>query len=118
VVVYTSRELITGPDAASSLAIGNLVSACLVRVVRELPVRPRFVVAKGGITSSDLATKSLGVKKALVVGQILPGVPVWQLGPESKWPGLFYVVFPGNVGGDDALTHTLQKLSDKREETV
>ncbi len=52
------------------------------------------------------------------MGQILPGVPVWQLGPESKWPGLFYVVFPGNVGADDALTHTLHKLSEKREETA
>ena len=116
VVVYTSRELITGPDAASSLAIGNLVSECLVRVVRELAVRPRFVVAKGGITSSDLATKSLGVKKALVVGQILPGVPVWRLGPESKWPGLCYVVFPGNVGGADGLTTTIQKLSETGKE--
>ena len=65
---------------------------------------------KGGITSSDLATKGLGVKRARVQGQIVPGVPVWELGPETKFPGLPYVVFPGNVGGPEALHNAVQKL--------
>jgi uncharacterized protein YgbK (DUF1537 family) len=69
------------------------------------------LIAKGGITASDVATKGLNVKRALVLGQILPGVPVWQLGPESRYAGIPYVVFPGNVGGDDALAVTVQALS-------
>lgn len=110
VVLYTSRELITGSDAESSLAIGSRVSAGLVAIVRGLHQKPRFLVAKGGITSSDLATRALGVRRALVMGQILPGVPVWRLGAETRSPGLAYVVFPGNVGGPEALVEIVEKF--------
>ncbi|MAS38019.1 MAG: hypothetical protein CL610_28750 [Anaerolineaceae bacterium] len=110
VVIFTSRGLITGADADSSLAIGNRVSAGLVAIVQGLHETPRFLIAKGGITSSDLATKALGVRRALVMGQILPGVPVWQLGAESRQPGMAYVVFPGNVGGPDALAAVVDKF--------
>jgi len=103
VVVYTSRHLITGEDAESNLSIGQQVSEGLVAIVQAISTRPRYLVAKGGITSSDVATKGLGIKRAMVPGQILPGVPVWQLGPESRYPGMSYIVFPGNVGGPGAL---------------
>ena len=109
-VLYTSRRLITGADAQASLAIGEKISSALVEIVRSLTVRPRWFVAKGGITSSDLATEALGIRRALVLGQALPGVPVWQAGPESKWPGLAYVVFPGNVGGPDAIRQLVAGL--------
>jgi uncharacterized protein YgbK (DUF1537 family) len=111
VLVYTSRQLITGADANSSLSIGQRVSEGLVAIVRAISTRPRYLVAKGGITSSDVATRGLDVKRALVLGQILPGVPVWQLGPESRYPGMAYVVFPGNVGGSQALVEILTALS-------
>ena len=110
VVLYTSRELVSGDDAARSLQIGNRVSAALVEIVQRLAVRPRYLIAKGGITSSDLATQGLGVKRAVVSGQLLPGVPVWQLGAEARFPGLGYVIFPGNVGGSSALTDAIQQL--------
>jgi uncharacterized protein YgbK (DUF1537 family) len=61
------------------------------------------MLAKGGITSHDLAAKALGVKRAVVLGQIAPGVPVWKCGPESRAPGLVYIVFPGNVGQPETL---------------
>jgi uncharacterized protein YgbK (DUF1537 family) len=110
VVLFTSRALVTGADASSTLAIGQRVSAGLVAVVRALATRPRYLLAKGGITSSDIATQGLGVKRALVLGQILPGVPVWQLGPETRYPGLGYIVFPGNVGGPQALAEVVLGL--------
>ena len=47
---------------------------------------------------------------AQILGQALPGVPAWQAGPESKWPGLAYVVFPGNVGGPDAIRQLVASL--------
>ncbi len=111
VAIYTSRQLITGRNAAESLAIGEKVSSSLVTVVKSLQVRPRWFVAKGGITSSDLATKALGLRRAMILGQALPGVPVWQAGPESKWPGMTYVVFPGNVGGPDAIRQLVASLT-------
>lgn len=108
--VYTSRELITASDPAASLAIGRRVSDALIYLVQNLSVAPRYLIAKGGITSSDTATLGLGVRRAVVLGQALPGVPVWQLGSEAKFPGLGYVVFPGNVGSDTALADLVARL--------
>ena len=109
-VVYTSRTLITSTDAATSLDIGRRVSDALIAIVQGLTVTPRYLIAKGGITSSDTATRGLGVRRAVVLGQAIPGVPVWQLGAESKYPGLGYVVFPGNVGADTALADLVARL--------
>ena len=100
-VVFTSRDVVTGIDASSSLEIGRQVSESLI--VRGISRRPRYVVAKGGITSSDVATAGLQARRAMIIGQILPGVPVWRLGEETCWPGMAYIVFPGNVGNDQAL---------------
>jgi len=111
VVIYTSRRLVTAGQAERDLSIGNRVSGALVTTLHRINATLRFVIAKGGITASDVATKGLHVRRALVLGQILPGVPVWRLGPESRYSGIPYVVFPGNVGGDDALAETVQALS-------
>lgn len=110
VVAFTSRALVQTADPAESLRLVNRVSAGLVELVRRLAVRPRYLIAKGGITASDLAVRGLGVRRALVRGQLLPGVPVWQTGAETRFPGLAYVVFPGNVGGVGALTEAVLKL--------
>ena len=53
---------------------------------------------------------SLRVKKALVLGQAAPGIPVWKTGKESLFPGLSYVIFPGNVGGADTLRIIVETL--------
>ena len=108
--VYTSRELIIGRDVETSLKINQTVSDGLIEIVRQISVQPRYLVAKGGITSSDVATKGLGVKRAMVIGQVLPGVPAWRLGNETRYPGMAYIVFPGNVGDDDALVSIQQNL--------
>ena len=109
-VVYTSRDLVSGTDAVSSLLIGQAVSLGLIEIVRQISVKPRYLVAKGGITSSDIATQGLGVKRAMVMGQVLPGVPVWKLGEEARYPGMAYIIFPGNVGNSDALVQIQQNL--------
>lgn len=111
VTVYTSRTLITGDSAAENLHIGNTVSSALVEIVQKLSVTPRFLIAKGGITSSDIATKGLNVLKATVLGQILPGVPAWELGNETRFPGVPYIVFPGNVGTPESLLDAVRILS-------
>jgi uncharacterized protein YgbK (DUF1537 family) len=111
VVLFTSRDLITGEGAEASLELGRRGSRSLVSIVRQLTATPRFVIAKGGITSSDIATQALHVTKATVQGQLLPGVPVWQLGRESRFPGLSYVVFPGNVGDSRALHEAINRLA-------
>jgi uncharacterized protein YgbK (DUF1537 family) len=111
VVIYTSRELVTVDDAKCSLEIGQRVSDGLVEIMRGINVKPLYVLAKGGITSSDIATKGLGIQRARVMGQILPGVPVWEQGDEARFPGMPFIVFPGNVGGPDALVRIRNSTS-------
>jgi uncharacterized protein YgbK (DUF1537 family) len=112
-VVFTSRRLLSADNAAEHLLIGRRISEALVELVRRLEVCPRYLIAKGGITSSDIATLGLGVTRAVVLGQLIPGVPVWRLGLETKFPGLTYVVFPGNVGGPTALADAMAQLNLK-----
>lgn len=112
VVLFTSRQYLGNPDTQQSLAMGRRIAAALAQIIREMGVRPRFLIAKGGITSSEVATKGLGVKRAIVRGQALPGVPVWELDENSLYPGLRYIVFPGNVGGPDALAGLVKSLAE------
>jgi len=112
-VVYTSRKLVTSANRVENLAIGKSVSHALIAVLHSVRSRPRFIIAKGGITSHDVAQKGLGAARARVLGQLFPGVPVWRLesGPRSRFEGVPYVVFPGNVGGPESLMQAVQLLS-------
>ncbi len=109
VLVYTSRNLITGNNASQNLNIGEKISNSLVNIVKQLKIKPKYLIAKGGITSHDLAIKGLGMKRSKVLGQVLKGVPVWKLGVETKFPNMPYIIFPGNVGDNNAL-YQLTKL--------
>ena len=111
VVLYTSRDLVTGPDAGTCLDIGRVVSDSLIGIIAAVRHQPRYLVAKGGITSSDVATKGLHIKQAVITGQAMPGVPVWRLEGKSRYPGMSYIVFPGNVGDDNALADIQKKLA-------
>jgi uncharacterized protein YgbK (DUF1537 family) len=114
IVIFTGRQLITAKDAGTSLEIGQKVSQGLVSIVKRIKTAPRYILAKGGITSSDIATQALNVKKALISGQILPGVPVWKLGAESRFPNLAYIVFPGNVGATQSAFGEKKKARTRR----
>lgn len=109
-LLYTSRSVILGNDNIPNLDIGNKISIFLANIVKELKGAPAFIIAKGGITSSDIATEGLNIEKAIVCGQIANGVPVWKCGWESKFYGLVYIVFPGNVGDEDELTNVIKRL--------
>lgn len=104
VVVYTSRDVIKTADLTNNLSISTNISNALVNIIKGLTVKPKFVIAKGGITSSDVATKGLNIKKARVIGQITKGVPVWLTGEEAKYNHMPYVIFPGNIGEANTLT--------------
>lgn len=112
VVVYTSRQLVV-PDTADKDKILGLsvgISEALTSIVSLLTLKPKFIIAKGGITSSDVATKGLSVRKAMVMGQIKKGIPVWMTGPESKFPNMPYIIFPGNVGEVSTLREIVEEL--------
>lgn len=116
VVLFTSRDLVVGDGGLSSLAIARAVSAGVAEVVaRSLAARPAWVVAKGGITSHDVAVRGLGMRRAVVVGQVFPGM-VSVLRPVRAVPeamGVPYVVFAGNVGDERALADVVDLLAGR-----
>ena len=115
VCCYTTRALITADsdDPEDHLRLSVRISDAVQSLVGRLSVTPAFVIAKGGITSSDVGVKALAVKKANVLGQIRPGIPVWQTGEESRFPLTPYVIFPGNVGEDSTLREACEILQGK-----
>ncbi|HBF3783777.1 hydroxyacid dehydrogenase [Clostridioides difficile] len=112
VAVYTRRERfdLDTNDKDKQLMISVEISDAVTSIIGMLNVRPNFIIAKGGITSSDVGTKALRVKKATVMGQIKPGIPVWMTGKESKFPNMPYIIFPGNVGEISTLRESVEIL--------
>jgi uncharacterized protein YgbK (DUF1537 family) len=110
-LVYTSRHLVAAHQGYDHVHIAATVSSAVAAIAAGLAQRPAWLIAKGGITSSDVATQGLGVRRARVLGQVATGVPVWRLGPESRFPGLPYIVFPGNVGTAATLAELITMLS-------
>jgi len=118
VLLYTSRAVVAGRDAADSLAIARTVSAALSRIVRAaLAARPAWVIAKGGITSHDVMLHGLGIRRAEVAGQLFPGtISVFRpLDAAPEAVGMPYVVFAGNVGDDGTLAQAVAILNGERE---
>jgi len=113
VVVYTSRKRIDlGPNKKEEeLKLSVKISDAVTSIIQRLKTRPNYIIAKGGITSSDIGTKGLKVQRATVAGQIKPGIPVWTIGSESKFPGMSYVIFPGNVGTSTTLREAVEILN-------
>lgn len=113
VVVYTRRERfdLDTDDKNKQLEVSVKISDAVTSIIGKLQVKPGFIIAKGGITSSDVGTKALRVKKALVMGQIKPGIPVWMTGEDSKFPQMAYIIFPGNVGEVGTLKEIVDLLS-------
>jgi len=111
----TSRRRVVVAPGESSLELSRLVSAALVQLTRRLTgvVELGWVVAKGGITSHDIAAHGLGIHRATVLGQMFAGiVSVWRAEPgestgggaaDTALAGLPYVVFAGNVGDESSL---------------
>ena len=118
VLLYTSRTVVTAPDAAGSLTIARTVSAALSCIVRDaLAARPAWVIAKGGITSHDVMLHGLGIRRAEVAGQLFPGtISVFRpLDAAPEAVGMPYVVFAGNVGDDGTLAQVVAIMRGEQE---
>lgn len=116
-VIFTSRHERTFSDEAARLAFGEAISDFLMDVERGLPRTLGWLISKGGITSNDTLSKGLALASARVLGQILSGVSVVRC-PEDHpaFPNMPVVIFPGNVGGDDALLTAFLRLSMREAE--
>jgi uncharacterized protein YgbK (DUF1537 family) len=116
-LLVSSRQQVIGDSGHSSLLIAQAVSGALVelstRAVNTVPLT--WVLAKGGITSSDIATDGIGIQRATVAGQLFTGiVSVWlNEADDHELAGLPYVVFAGNVGDESTLADAVAILQGR-----
>lgn len=103
-VVFTARQEVRLADANERQHLGQTVSDFLVRIVREIAIKPAYLVAKGGITSHDILTHGLSIKTARVMGQAINSVPCVMA---KDFP---YIIFPGNVGNVESLKEIYLKF--------
>lgn len=110
--IYTSREELTFSNSQTRLAFGEAVSTLLMDIVKGLPDDIGFLISKGGITSNDTLSKGLSLTSARLLGQVIPGVSVVTTEADHpQFASLPVVLFPGNVGGDEALAIAYQRLT-------
>jgi uncharacterized protein YgbK (DUF1537 family) len=109
--IYTSRTELTFDSVDTRLAFGVAVSSLLMDILRGLPDTIGFLISKGGITSNDTLSVGLALTSARLLGQIIPGCSMVKT-PEThpQFPNLPVVLFPGNVGDEDALAIAYQRL--------
>lgn len=116
VVLMTSRTRTVLQSGEASLDFARRVSAALVTLTQRAAASfdLAWVMAKGGITSHDIATSGLRVRRATVLGQLFDGiVSVWRnetADQDDALAGLPYIVFAGNVGDDTTLRDAVQIL--------
>lgn len=119
VALYTSRGERELPSAAERLAFGERVSGFLMRLVRALPEDIGFLISKGGITSNDTLSRGLALSRARVLGQVRAGCSVVRCPADHpRFPELPVVIFPGNVGGPEALTEVYRIMSLRADRSV
>jgi uncharacterized protein YgbK (DUF1537 family) len=111
-VIFTSRVEKVFADSATRLAFGESVSALLMDVVRALPADLGYLISKGGITSNDVLSKGLALRTSRVLGQILPGCSVVRCPSDhARFADMPVVIFPGNVGDEQALAEAFRRMS-------
>lgn len=113
-VLYTKRKLLAPENMTEEekLALSTRIADAVTDCVASISKRPAFVIAKGGITSSEVGRVALDIKKAVVMGQAAPGVPVWKPTKSSRYVGAPYIIFPGNVGESETLSDIVKKLQN------
>lgn len=120
VLIETSRTLQSGQDPEESLLISTTVSKALVTAVHRVvsTEKPAYIIAKGGITSSDIATAALGITRAMVEGPLLDGIISLWRPVEGPVEGLPYIVFAGNVGDDQSLVRAVARMEEARSDAA
>jgi len=111
VVLYTSRRIIGADDPTHAMIVTQRVNAGLISIINGVTATPRYLAVKGSITASDIATRSLNVRRAVAMGEIVPGAPVWAIGSNKHGQRKrSFVIMPGEVGEQDTLLQLVRSL--------
>jgi uncharacterized protein YgbK (DUF1537 family) len=92
----------------SSQAEGLQLARELAGIVAGVRESADVFIAKGGITSAIVAREGFGAREADVVGPVVDGVSLWHI--PSRRGDLPFIVFPGNVGDDGALSDLVDRV--------
>lgn len=113
-VIFTSRQELVFADIETRLDFGKRVSKLLMDIVAGLPKDIGFLISKGGITSNDVLSTGLQLPTARLLGQVLAGCSV-VITPDDHglFPKLPVVLFPGNVGDENALATVYGRLMSR-----
>lgn len=101
-VIATPRR--RAPVADDPIFAGAITDG-LARLARLLESSADLVLFKGGITSAVGVRDGLGASVPTVEGPVRPGVALWRLED-----GRQCLVFPGNVGGEEALAELVDEV--------
>jgi uncharacterized protein YgbK (DUF1537 family) len=105
-VLATEREIYENGDRLRS---GAAIASGLAAILAAVRARAGVVVSKGGITSAVNVREGLGSALAQVRGPLRDGISLWSVDtPERE--ALPFVVFPGNVGGEEDLAEIVEQL--------
>jgi uncharacterized protein YgbK (DUF1537 family) len=111
-VIYTSRQELQFANVELRLEFGAAVSTLLMDILRGMPADIGFLISKGGITSNDVLSTGLSLKSVRQIGQIIAGCSVVKTEKDHpQFPNLPVVLFPGNVGDNNALATAYKRLS-------
>ena len=111
-VIYTSRQELQFANVELRLEFGAAVSTLLMDILRGMPADIGFLISKGGITSNDVLSTGLSLKNVRQIGQIIAGCSVVKTEADHPlFPNLPVVLFPGNVGDNNALATVYKRLS-------
>lgn len=109
-VVATSREVLASADRVRD---GGTIASGLAGILARVRGNADIVISKGGITSAVNIREGLKSGVAEVLGPVQDGVSLWSVDtPERR--ELPFVVFPGNVGSDDALADLVSAIGAAR----
>lgn len=106
-VLATPRER---PPDARSLDAGRRIASGIAAVLPAVAHLPFVILAKGGITSQVTLAEGLGCERAYVMGPIATGVACWRVSAAGRQYS--YLIFPGNVGGDEHLADVVSLVLD------
>jgi uncharacterized protein YgbK (DUF1537 family) len=114
-VLYTTRRPMPFASPEKCLDAGERIGMYLASLVRGMPSTLGFFIAKGGVTSALILRHGFQVRAARVIGVLSACVPMISLPPGAGADaGMPYVIFPGNVGDENALVNAVTLLSGKR----
>lgn len=105
-VVATAREVYENGDR---LASGAAIASGLAAILAGSRERVGMVISKGGITSAVNVREGLASGLAEVQGPLRDGISLWSVDTPER-PALPFVVFPGNVGGEDDLADLVEAI--------